>query len=255
VWLEPDWPAPASVAALSTTRTGLSGFAGASAEPYACFNLGDHVADNLAAVAENRGRLLAACSGLDSIAWLNQVHGTDVVSLDAPPMAVVSADASITARAGLGCGVLTADCLPVLFCRVDGGQIAAAHAGWRGLCAGVLENTVRAFNCPASELLAWIGPAISQANFEVGAEVYQAFTTKFHGPSPAEIDSAFTAVAAKPGHYHADLYALAKTQLLALSVGWVGGAQRCTFAEPSEFYSFRRDAVTGRQLSLIYIKS
>ena len=254
MWLTPDWPAPASVVALSTTRNGVVGFKGASSGAYASFNLGDHVADSPAAVAENRAQLLGSCAGLEAIGWLNQVHGTDVLSLAQAPIDVLTADASITDKAGLGCGVMTADCVPVLFCRSDGSQVAAAHAGWRGLCAGVLANTVNAFTCPASELLAWIGPAISHAHFEVGAEVYQAFRSGFSGPSPTEIDSAFTAVLTKPGHYHADLYALAKAQLSALGVGWVGGAQRCTFAEPAQFYSFRRDGVTGRQLSLIYIK-
>jgi len=255
VWLTPDWPVPASVVALSTTRNGFAGFAGASRGPYAGFNLGDHVADTPEAVAENRDQLLGACAGLASIGWLNQVHGTDVVTLAQSRVAVPSADASISKVAGLGCGVLTADCVPVLFCRRDGTQVAAAHAGWRGLCAGVLTNTVQAFNCPASEVLAWIGPAISHAHFEVGVEVYQAFITGFVGPESADIDAVFKPVAAKSSHYHADLYALAKAQLHSLGVGWVGGAQRCTFAEADEFYSFRRDGVTGRQLSLIYIKS
>lgn len=254
MWIEPDWPAPPSIVALSTTRTGLAGFAGASEAPFGCFNLGDHVADHPAAVAQNRDRLLASCSGLDRIAWLNQVHGIDIVRLEQGPNAVFAADASVTSEVGLGCGVLTADCVPVLFCRRDGSQVAAAHAGWRGLCAGVLANTVRAFNCPANELLAWIGPAISQANFEVGAEVYQAFQVEFQGPSSAEINSAFAPAVTKLGHYHADLYALAQAQLRGLGVGWVGGAKRCTFAESAQFYSFRRDGVTGRQLSLIYIK-
>ncbi|MDF1691191.1 MAG: peptidoglycan editing factor PgeF [Zhongshania sp.] len=254
MWLTPDWPAPASVVALSTTRSGFAGFKGASTGPYEGFNLGDHVADSPEAVAENRDQLLGACAGLASIGWLNQVHGTDVVTLAQSPVTVPSADASISKVAGLGCGVLTADCVPVLFCCRDGTQVAAAHAGWRGLCAGVLTNTVQAFNCSASDVLAWIGPAISQAHFEVGAEVYRAFKADFAGPASAEIDSAFKSVGAKSGHYHADLYALAKAQLLAVGVGWVGGAQRCTFAEADEFYSFRRDGITGRQLSLIYIK-
>jgi len=256
VWLTPDWPAPASVVALSTTRSGFAGFKGASTGPYEGFNLGDHVADSPAAVAENRRQLVAQCQGLDRIGWLNQVHGTDVATLTSQsPLDAVNADASIASGPGLGCGVLTADCVPVLFCRRDGSQVAAAHAGWRGLCAGVLANTVSAFHCPSSELLAWIGPAISQTHFEVGGEVYEAFQAGFAGPAPAEIHAAFCPAANKAGHYHADLYALTKAQLHALGVGWVGGAQRCTFAETDAFYSFRRDGVTGRQLSLVYIKS
>ncbi len=254
MWLTPDWPAPDSVVALSTTRNGFADFNGASTGPYAGFNLGDHVADSPAAVAENRRQLVGQCQGLGRIGWLNQVHGTDIVTLGPASKDVLSADASITSDVGLGCGILTADCVPVLFCRRDGSQVAAAHAGWRGLCAGVLANTVSAFNCPSHELLAWIGPAISQLHFEVGAEVYQAFLSDFVGPVPAEVDAAFSSAEHKPGHYHADLYALAKAQLLALGVGWVGGAQRCTFVETEQFYSFRRDGITGRQLSLIYIK-
>lgn len=248
----PSWPAPANVVALATTRMGLVGYAGASVGAYSHFNLGDHVDDSLLSVAKNRGALLAACDKLDSIAWLQQVHGVEVCEVSGVSAAPVCADASVTQVKGLACAVLTADCIPVLFCRVDGGAVAAAHAGWRGLCAGVLANTVNAFNCPPQELMAWIGPAISQAHFEVGPEVYQAFLKGFSGVSNTQIEDAFRPSTDKSGHFYADIIALALCQLQNLGVAWVGGGDMCTYADAGRFYSFRRDGQTGRQASLIY---
>tara|TARA_R110001592_G_scaffold315880_4_gene592036 strand:- start:7596 stop:8375 length:780 start_codon:yes stop_codon:yes gene_type:complete len=248
----PNWPAPANVLALSTTRKGLAGYLGASVGAYSRFNLGDHVDDSLLNVAKNRAALLAACDNLDAILWLQQVHGIEVCEVSDVRAAPVCADASITQAKGLGCAVLTADCIPVLFCRIDGGEVAAAHAGWRGLCAGVLVNTVSAFNCPPQELMAWIGPAISQAHFEVGPEVYRAFLKEFSGVSKAQIENAFRPSAYKAGHFYADINALAQCQLQNLGVAWVGGGDLCTYADADRFYSFRRDGQTGRQVSLIY---
>ncbi|WP_269619477.1 peptidoglycan editing factor PgeF [Zhongshania sp. BJYM1] len=252
-FIVPNWPAPANVLALSTTRNGVAGFAGASVAPFASFNLGDHVNDNAASVEKNRSALIAACDGLNSISWLNQVHGVDVcdASLIESPS---DFDASIIRDKSRACAVLTADCLPVLFCRVDGGAVAAAHAGWRGLCAGVLLNTVKAFDCPPQELMAWIGPAISAPHFEVGAEVYQAFIANFGAVSAERIAQAFTPSPQKAGHFYADLNALASAQLQSLGLAWVGSSNICTYANADRFYSFRRDGQTGRQLSLIYIK-
>ena len=248
----PDWPAPANVVALATTRNGLAGFAGASVEPYSHFNLGDHVDDLPASVSKNRDALLSACDGLNAIAWLQQVHGTEVHFVSAERGEVAVADASICHIQDLASAVLTADCLPVLFCKIDGSAVAAAHAGWRGLLAGVLANTVKAFNCPPQQLMAWFGPAISQAHFEVGPEVYRAFINGFEGVSKDQVDAAFSPSTNKQGHFYADLNALAKAQLGNLGVAWIGGGDLCTYADAERFYSFRRDGQTGRQVSLIY---
>jgi YfiH family protein len=248
----PNWPAPANVVALATTRIGLAGYAGASIGSYSHFNLGDHVDDSPLSVAKNRAALLEACDKLDSIAWLQQVHGVEVSEVSGVSALPICADASITQVKGLACAVLTADCLPVLFCRVDGGAVASAHAGWRGLCAGVLANTVNAFNCPPQKLMAWIGPAISQAHFEVGSELYRAFLKGFSGVSTIQIDGAFRPSVDNPGYFYADISALAQCQLQNLGVAWVGGGDMCTYSDADRFYSFRRDGQTGRQVSLIY---
>lgn len=254
--IRPDWPAPANVVAVCTTRLG-----GVSAAPFDSLNLGDHVGDDPAAVAANRAALLSACPGLNAIGWLQQVHGVEVVSADAAHSVV--ADAQFTRTKGLGCAVMTADCLPVLFCDDRGTQVAAAHAGWRGLCAGVLEQTVATFPDPA-HLLAWLGPAIGPTAFEVGAEVRVQFLAQ-----SAAVDRAATAncfrPAIKAGHYLADIYALARLRLAAAGVtaihcgesggenGGESGEEFCTVADPLRFYSYRRDGVTGRMASLIYL--
>ena len=252
--LRPNWPAPANIVAYSTTRQGLLTFTGLSQAPYDSFNLGDHVDDQAAAVAANRCELVNHCDDLSAIAWLDQVHGTEVVSAQLTLDYPLRGDASITSEVGLACGVLTADCLPVLFCRRDGRQVAAAHAGWRGLRAGMLAETVSAFDCAPSGLLAWIGPAISQPHFEVGAEVREAFLAGFPNLAFEDIRQHFVAVSEKPGHFLADLPGLACAQLEALGVGWVGNSGRCSYAENQHFYSYRRQRVTGRQLSFIYIQ-
>ena len=252
--ISPNWPAPTNIVALATTRLAPAGVTGASMGCYASFNVGDHVDDVAANVQQNRAALLNICDGLKSIAWLQQVHGVDLYRASSANSALVAADASITKESGLGCAIMTADCLPVLFCRVDGSQVAAAHAGWRGLCAGVLAKTVAAFDCPPQELMAWIGPAISKVHFEVGAEVRQAFSENFFIGGVEKIAPAFTPSEEKAGHFYADLNALAVAQLQHLGLAWVGSSDLCTYADARRFYSFRRDGQTGRQLSLIYIK-
>jgi YfiH family protein len=242
-FLRPQWPAPASVAALTTTRLG-----GVSAAPFDTFNLGDHVGDDPAAVACNRQGLVAACPGLAAVGWLEQVHGTAVAAADAAR--IQRADAQFTQTAGLGCAVMTADCLPVLFCDRAGTQVAAAHAGWRGLCAGVLEATVATFN--SASLLAWLGPAIGPANFEVGSDV----RTQFIDIAPAgqrDRTAACFAESLRAGHFLADLYELARLRLQSVGVTAIYGGDLCTVADPRRFYSFRRDGVTGRMASLIYL--
>ncbi|QKJ88333.1 Polyphenol oxidase [Paramixta manurensis] len=237
----PDWPAPASVRACSSTRVG-----GVSHAPWGSLNLGAHVGDEAEHVHINRERLASFAALPVSPHWLNQVHGTDVLRLSADSTAeAVSADASWTNRPDTVCAVMTADCLPVLFCAYDGAEVAAAHAGWRGLCAGVLEATLDNFSCPASEVHAWLGPAIGPQAFEVGAEVYNAFV--MHDAAAA---GAFRAVGEK---YYADIWHLARLRLTAKGVRSISGGGVCTVTRSEEFFSFRRDGVTGRMASLIWL--
>ncbi len=241
-WLSPDWPAPAAVRACATTRAG-----GVSAVPYATLNLGAHVGDEPRHVAENRRRLRAALCLPGEPLWLDQVHGTRVVDAAAQPPGCV-ADASFTRQRGVVCAVLTADCLPVLLCDVRGTVVAAVHAGWRGLLAGVIENTVQALQCPGAELLAWLGPAIGPDVFEVGAEVRAAFVAEDAGaaaafrPSPA-------------GRWLADIYQLARRRLARMQLSAVYGGDECSVSGATRFYSYRRDGVTGRMASLIWLDS
>ena len=236
--LTPDWPAPAWVRACVTTRAG-----GASEAPYASFNLGDHVGDTPAAVASNRQRLSAHFGILP--AWLSQVHGVNVAYAD--PSQVVEADASWSDTPGIACAVMTADCLPVLFCDKAGTRVAAAHAGWRGLAAGVLEATAESLAVPPGEVLAWLGPAIGPANFEVGAEVRDIFMA-----SHPQAAAAFVPGVAE-GKYIADIYALARLRLAAIGVTAVYGGGLCTVAD-ARFYSYRRASQTGRFASLVWLE-
>ena len=242
--IRPEWPAPAHVGAFCSTRAG-----GVSASPYDSLNLGDHVGDDPAAVAENRRRLLEACPGLEAVSWLRQVHGTTVVAADSASKR--EADAQFTRDEGLGCAIMTADCLPVLFCDRTGTQVASAHAGWRGLCAGVLERTVASFAEPA-QVLAWLGPAISHKFFEVGPEVRAAFLERAQGAQLAATEKAFSA-ASRPDHYMADLYQLARLRLRSAGVEAIYGGDFCTYAEPGLFYSYRRESITGRTAAVVYL--
>lgn len=237
-WLIPDWPAPRQVRACVTTRQG-----GASKVPFDGFNLGDHVDDDPVAVMANRHRLqtVLGCQP----AWLSQVHSAITVKAD--PAEVPSADASWTDVRSIACTVLTADCLPVLFCDLSGTRVAAAHAGWRGLANGMLESTVDAMRTPGEQLLAWLGPAIGPDAFEVGPEVREAFVAQH--PQAAE---AFRP-SRNPGRYMADLYQLARIRLAACGVTAVFGGGFCTFNDP-RFYSYRRAARTGRFASMIWLE-
>ncbi len=241
--IRPDWPAPAGVQAVATTRVG-----GGSTGRYAALNLGDHVGDDPARVQAGRERLQAVLGLSRSPYWLDQVHGTTVVTAGAGP-ARPAADASLTAEPGLACVVLTADCLPVLFCDRAGTRVAAAHAGWRGLAAGVLEATVAALArtgvAPAA-LLAWLGPAIGPAAYEVGSEVRETFLRD----DPA---AAGCFAGTRPGHWRLDLYAAARLRLARAGVTAVWGGGYCTHAEPDRFYSHRRDGQTGRQATLVWL--
>lgn len=237
-WLLPDWPAPANVRACVTTRAG-----GVSLPPFDGLNLGDHVEDEPAAVAENRRRLSERLGCRP--AWLQQVHSADAVEAD--PERVAVADASWTTAPGTACAVLTADCLPALFCDRAGTRVAAAHAGWRGLAGGVLENTVAALGVEPGELLVWLGPAIGPGSFEVGPEVREAFLAQH-----AQAEKAFGA-SRNAGKFMADIYALARIRLAAVGVTAVHGGGLDTFTDP-RFFSYRRAARTGRFASLVWLE-
>jgi len=228
---------------LSSLRGSPSG-GGASQAPYACFNLGRHVGDDPLAVAENR-RILRSRAGLPAEpSWLAQVHGVAVADLDsAGPDG--AADAAITRCSGKVCAILTADCLPIVFASDTGDAVAAAHAGWRGLAAGVIGATVRAMAASPERLIAWLGPAIGLEHFEVGAEVREAFLTTDSGAGDA-----FKATLT--GKFMADLAMLARRQLAALGVNRIYGGGECTYARADRYFSHRRDGVTGRQATLIW---
>jgi hypothetical protein len=236
----PDWPAPAQVKSLMTTRAG-----GASNAPWDSLNLGDHVGDDPVHVRANRARLrqqLPAEPG-----WLKQVHSARVVELGRDPNR--EADASFTREAGRVCAVLTADCLPVLFCDRAGSVVAAAHAGWRGLAEGVLEATVAAMQVETGEVMAWMGAAIGPQAFEVGDEVRLAFVN-----AHPEAETAFLPhPVSGPGKWLADIYLLARIRLNGVGVQAIYGGGRCTFGETDRFFSYRRDGATGRMASLIWI--
>jgi YfiH family protein len=238
-WLIPDWPAPAGIKSCVTTRSG-----GVSLAPFYSFNLGDHVDDDPEAVAANRLRLT---SQLDiQAAWLKQVHG--VVVAEADPTQVVEADASWTATPAIACTIMTADCLPALFCDRAGTRVAAAHAGWRGLAAGVLEAAADSLQVDPDQILVWLGPAIGQASFEVGGEVREAFI----GTHP-QTDAAFIP-GKNPGRFMADIYALARLRLAAHGITAVYGGGFDTVTD-LRFYSYRQSARNGRFASLIWIES
>lgn len=261
--LIPDWPAPRGVRALSTTRAG-----GVSAAPWHSFNLGDHVGDDARAVAANRAALRRELPA--EPVWLTQVHGTRCVDA-ARALPGSEADASFTRERGVVCAVLTADCLPVLFCDAAGTVVGIAHAGWRGLAAGVIEVLVAAMQVPGGELMAWLGPAIGPQAFEVGGEVRDVFVA--HDARAAD---AF--VAAPGDKWRCDIYALARQRLDALGIRRVAGARSaipgidgprrgvpvtqsestgadfCTVADRERFFSYRRDGVTGRMASLIWLE-
>ena len=236
----PDWPAPANVRAAVTTRIG-----GVSHAPYDGFNLAAHVGDDPAAVHANRARLRTALALPAEPVWLKQVHGVAVV--DAAQGGVEpEADGAFATQPGVVCAVLTADCLPVLLCNRAGTKVAALHAGWRGLAGGVIEAGVRAMGVPGSELLAWLGPAIGPASFEVGAEVRAAFNQH-------DVQAAQAFRAAREGKYLADIYLLARQRLQRLGVATVYGGGFCTVIDRVRFFSYRRDGATGRMASLIWL--
>jgi YfiH family protein len=256
-WLAADWPAPPGVRALTTLRHGP----GVSEPPFDAFNLGNRHSvdgDDPAAVERNRA-LLVEHAGLPSTPhWLRQVHGVQVVRADTGGFAAgdghalaaePEADASVTSTPGTVLAILTADCLPVLFCADDGSEIAAAHAGWRGLAGGVLEATLAAMRTPASRVLAWLGPAAGPQQYEVGIEVFDAFVAQ-------DWQAAGAFASTRPQHWRVDLYALARRRLALAGVASerIFGGGLCTISEPGRFFSHRRDRRTGRMASLIWIE-
>lgn len=255
--LIPDWELPVGVTAMVTTRKG-----GVSEAGYASLNLGTHVGDLPASVRSNRNRLRQALPSDVTIQWLKQVHGTRV-AVPRPfhadqhaRLGVQTADACYVDQPAVAAAVLTADCLPVLFVSRDGQQVAAAHAGWRGLLNGVLEETVKTFRCPPAEITCWLGPAIGPCHFEVGAEVMQAFldAEKAAGRHPKAIIASFLpAGKATSSKYLMDIYAVARTRLHYAGVSMVAGGSLCTVCDASHWFSYRRDGtVSGRMASLIY---
>ncbi|HNZ56744.1 MAG TPA: peptidoglycan editing factor PgeF [Methylophilaceae bacterium] len=240
-FISPNWPAPANVIALQTTRLG-----GVSAAPFASLNLGAHVNDNPISVAKNR-QLLSSYLPSEPV-WVNQVHGVEVIDA-AQSTCLQNADASFTTKPNVVCVTMTADCLPVLLCDKAGSVVAAVHAGWRGLCDGVLEAAVSHMPVQASEILAWLGPAIGPNAFEVGGEVRAQFIAK-----DAQAEKAFKAQGNK---WLGDIYQIARQRLNQLGVTQIyGGSVNenfCTYTDATRFYSFRRDNVTGRMASLIWL--
>ncbi len=267
--IAPEWRAPARVRAAFTLRTG-----GVSLSPYDLLNLGAHVGDAAAAVAENRRRVREGLGLPAEPGWLQQVHGVEVADLDgatafateprvpvgagapggvavesatAPTFKPPRADASITRLPGRVCVIQVADCMPVLFAARDGSAVGAAHAGWRGLAGGVLEETVRALGVAPQQLIAWMGPTIGQGHFEVGDDVRSAFVSRDPGAAAAFETNA-------RGRWQCDLYALAQRRLAAIGVQDVSGGGWCTYADATRFFSFRRDGQCGRMAALIWME-
>ena len=269
-FLPADWPTPPGVRALTTLRHGLGG----SRSPFDAFNLGARCGDDADAVAENRRQLEAALALPSSPHWLKQVHGVEVVRFAAHPPAQAGgrwegggsiegqphpnpppqagqgdepeADAAVTATAGTVLAILTADCLPVVLAAKDGSEVAAAHAGWRGLSAGVLEATVAAMRTSPDQLVAWLGPAAGPQAYEVGQEVHAAFTSRDGRARMAFLPT-------RPGHWRVDLYTLARQRLLDAGVTDVHGGGLCTISDPARFFSHRRDGRSGRIATLAWI--
>ena len=238
--IQPDWPAHSRIRSVSTTRNG-----GVSKAPYDGLNLGDHVGDLEQAVHSNRRLVAEACNLPRGPAWLEQVHGTDIADA-ATVTESCQADGAFTDKPGTVCVIMTADCLPVLLCNRSGTKVAAVHAGWRGLLNGVIEQAVDRFNEPVDELLVWLGPAIGSRAFEVGDEVRTEFVQ-----SDEEAITAFENN--RPGHWLADIYQLARVRLQKRGIRSIYGGGECTYTDAGRFFSYRRDGVTGRMATLIWI--
>lgn len=242
LWIVPEWPAPKTVRALTTLRAADSGY---SRGPYAGFNMASHVGDDEHSVLKNRILLKEQAELPEDPAWLMQVHGIEVIHVEdvSPHKPPPEVDAAISNTPFKIAAVLTADCLPVLLCNAEGTEVAAIHAGWRGLASGVIEATVAKLKSPPEQLFAWLGPAIGPKVYVVGIETFDAFS------KPGD-DTAFTKVA--EAQWLTDLYCLARLRLKALNITQIFGGDYCTFSEPDRFYSFRRSSPTGRMATLIW---
>lgn len=238
----PNWPAPARVRAFTTTRHG-----GVSSGVYASFNLAAHCGDEIARVTENRQRLTTHLGAPPVVCWLNQVHGMNVTDADRDYATPPSADAALSQTPRRTCAILTADCVPVLVCDRAGTMVGAAHCGWRGLAHGVLAELAQRMPTDAGNLIAWLGPGIGPARYEVGQDVRDALLQSL----PAELVQ--RALTPTRGKWRADLYELARSQLHALGIAAVYGGGFCTY-DDARFYSYRRDGVTGRMATLIWLE-
>ena len=244
----PEWPAPRGVKAFISTRTG-----GFSLPPYASNNFGLHVGDDPVLVEKNRAQLCERIGLIKTPQWLEQIHGVKVVN--AKPDGVVRiADGSYSNVSGQGCLVMTADCLPVLLCDKQGRQVAALHCGWRSLAKGICERALQKFSGNPADILVFLGPAISQPNFEVGIDVLEAFFKSARTHEHSErVANAFVS-AHRPLHFFADIYALAHAELNSLGVTAIYGGNYCTYRDTERFFSYRRDKTTGRMASLIWLE-
>ncbi|MGF1910466.1 peptidoglycan editing factor PgeF [Vibrio kasasachensis] len=236
----PNWKVPKNVKAISSTRIG-----GYSSELYQGLNLGSHVGDDLETVLRNRQALVQLSAMPSAPIWLNQTHSTNVATVSEPTEVTLDADGIFTSQTGIVCSAMTADCLPVLLTNTQGNQVAAVHAGWRGLANGIVENAVKMFD---GEVIAWLGPAIGHNAFEVGEDVLQAFCD-----FDAEAIHAFKPTG-NEGKWWADMDQIATQRLNKLGVNQVFTSKLCTYSEPERFYSYRREGVTGRQASLIWLE-
>ncbi len=244
--ITPNWPAPANVRTAITCREG-----GVSQGVYNSWNMGTHVNDDPVAVEINRKKLIEHLGLQKSPQWLEQVHGNKVVEAQADAR-VRTADACYTSEKSLACLVMTADCLPVLLCDKEGARVAAVHCGWRSLAQSILQKTLDQFSDPA-QVLAYLGPAISSQHFEVGIDVLEAFFQSSTSAQHTDQIAASFAPGKRPLHFYADIYALARAELQALGVTQIFGGDYCTFEQKDKFYSYRRDGVTGRMASLIWL--
>ncbi len=244
----PNWPAPANVRACISTRNG-----GVSVAPYTSNNMGLHVGDDAQAVAQNRAELCKQFGLSKSPQWLEQIHGVKVVNAKSDAL-VRTADGSYSNEKGQACLVMTADCLPILLCDEAGKEVAAIHCGWRSLAKGITERALAKFSASPKKILAYLGPAISQPHFEVGVDVLEAFFKSARNPAHADAIAKAFISAERPLHFYADIYALAHAELNALGVTKIYGGDYCTYAQANNFYSYRRDKITGRMASLIWIE-
>lgn len=242
-----DWAAPTKVVAFSTLRSG-----GVSKAPYESLNFAYHVDDSAANVDKNRAILSAQLPSKLQWQWLQQIHGTDVVEVIEPTVEL-AADALFTKQPNVVCCVQTADCLPVFFAARNGSEVAIAHAGWRGLVAGILENTVNKMSSDASDIIAWLGPAIGPCHFEVGAEVKEYFLESSDSSVVKKSLEDCFKITARRQKFMADIYAIARIKLSQLGISQITGGGHCTYCAEEHLFSYRRDGVSGRMLNAIYI--